>query len=519
MKLILLSFISAVLAITGASCVEELDEDVLLHFRDLAEHPIEINTASRSRLLSCGLFSRYQVASLTDYIRNGGDILSYAELGLVDGFNPALAEALEQFTVLRSQDPPGMKRSFKPESSLILNASAKSGGRQARGLRYTLEAGDRAEFHWTLRKSYDSPAKGLGTLSAAYYGKRIPGKLILGDFNARFGQGLLQWSGFSLSSLSSVSAFCRNGTGLSPSSSATSSLKGIAGELNLGYWTVGAAWSFAGRLPFASVSRTGRKATFGLAAVSDGVSAGWRIGAKDISFYGEAACRYSGAAAALAGLKWIPSYGTGTAFLVRWCDPRFGREFSGAAAGVESGGLAATIDAGIRLSDGLRQCKLLATYTREFSLAGITLSPAVRISERFRPDDEDSWRTDLRADLRASWQGWELNGRYNILAYKDFAWLWYAECGYVSESLRMYMRFSLFRIDNWDDRISVYERDARGAFNVPARYGRGWSVSLFAQLKARKHSRFNLRLETVQYPWNLTEKPGSAEIKLQYEWR
>ena len=74
-------------------------------------------------------------------------------------------------------------------------------------------------------------------------------------------------------------------------------------------------------------------------------------------------------------------------------------------------------------------------------------------------------------------------------------------------------------MDNWDDRIYVYERDAPGSFTVPARYGRGWDASLFLSWQpARRHTLW-LRLETVQYPWNLTKKESRTEVRLNYRYR
>ena len=74
-------------------------------------------------------------------------------------------------------------------------------------------------------------------------------------------------------------------------------------------------------------------------------------------------------------------------------------------------------------------------------------------------------------------------------------------------------------MDDWDDRIYVYERDAPGSFSVPARYGRGWSASLYlAWQPVRRHSLW-LRLETVQYPWNLTPRDGRFECRLQYRFK
>ena len=94
-----------------------------------------------------------------------------------------------------------------------------------------------------------------------------------------------------------------------------------------------------------------------------------------------------------------------------------------------------------------------------------------------------------------------------------------AEAGRTSEVLSCYLRGGIFKVDHWDDRIYVYERDAPGSFSVPARYGRGWNASAYAAWHiGRRHSLW-LRCETVQYPWTEVPKPGRIEFRLQYRYR
>jgi len=60
-------FEAAVLTLSGASCIEELQGGGLERYEELAEHPLDLNLAGRAKLLSTGLFSQYQAASLLDY--------------------------------------------------------------------------------------------------------------------------------------------------------------------------------------------------------------------------------------------------------------------------------------------------------------------------------------------------------------------------------------------------------------------------------------------------------------------
>ena len=79
-------FMKAVLELAGCLSVEELDEDEVERYSDLHDNPLHLNYASRSKLLSSGLMSAYQVAVLMDHREMTGDILSYEELSALDGF-------------------------------------------------------------------------------------------------------------------------------------------------------------------------------------------------------------------------------------------------------------------------------------------------------------------------------------------------------------------------------------------------------------------------------------------------
>lgn len=96
----------AMLVISGASCIEELTEDAVSMFAHYAEHPIDLNAASERRLVSSGLMSSYQAASLCEYRKRSGDVLSWQELAFVDGFSSRYAHALESFAVLRQRGAP-----------------------------------------------------------------------------------------------------------------------------------------------------------------------------------------------------------------------------------------------------------------------------------------------------------------------------------------------------------------------------------------------------------------------------
>jgi hypothetical protein len=98
------------------------------------------------------------------------------------------------------------------------------------------------------------------------------------------------------------------------------------------------------------------------------------------------------------------------------------------------------------------------------------------------------------------------------------SWLAYVEPGYKIETDRLrwslYLRGTAFVVDDWEDRIYIYERDIRGAFSVPAYYGRGCSLSAVTSLKVRKVT-LGARAFATAYPGMAEKKPGKAGLKFQ----
>ncbi len=512
------AFFEAVLTLTGASCIEELSEDEIIHYQNLASHPVDLNLAGRSRLLATGLLSPFQVASLLDYRGRTGEILSWTELSLVDGFSPAVADALRVFAVLGVQEntAPGQPEERRFTGSVTLQGGVRSGG-TAWGVKSELAAGERAVLYASLRKNYET-TPGPPTLSAAWYGRRALGQLVVGHFNARFGQGLVQWSGFQLSGYSTLGAFRKNGTGFSPTGSYTPSMTGLATTWHFGPWDLSAAYSFKGHQPVANLTRIWRGVTAGLTATAGAASLEARVSLPRWSLFGEAALSYRGAFSALAGAYFVPEYGRKAGLLVRWYGPS-DKRYSGVAAGYETAAFSLTADAGRRTDTDAAQYKTAARWHSEAEWRGFRLLPDLRMQARFRPGDPAPLRAQLRAELGLEREAWTLSGRYDALFCRDFAWNWHAELGRKTEDFAFYLRGGLFKVDNWDDRIYVYERDAPGAFTVPARYGRGWSASFYTVWHIRRRHSLWMRAETVQYPWNLTEKAGRSAVRLQYRYK
>lgn len=503
----------AVLAISGAAEIEELSEEEMERYRRLAAHPLDINAAGRSRLQSSGLFSEFQVEALVEYKDDSGDILSWTELSLVSGFSTGFVEALKCFVRLESERAPGEREDKHIRHEAMVRGAVKAEGigtedasvKGAYGLKYGLEWGERGEFHWATRTTYDEPKLGIGTVSAAYYGRRWLGKVVVGDFAARFGQGLTAWSGFSLSSLTTIQAFRRNGTGLSPTSSFTSAEKGIGADFGFGRWTASAAWSFSTSTPFANITRTGRAFSAGLTATSKAISADFKLSLPSLSIFGEGG--WNGKPMGMAGIVWSPKYGHKYGAMAKYTDSKLQ-----AAAGAENPWFQANFEAKVNYAKLTEQYRLQLAASHEFTLGALTLTPVLRLNGKLKPQETSPWRTDIRTDLDAALAKWQFHARYNAVFGKAFASAGYLEAGRKSEKTALWLRAGLFAVDNWDDRIYIYERDAPGSFNVPAFYGRGWTASLVGSMHLGRHT-VHIRLAATSY---FSDKPSKLEAKVQY---
>lgn len=515
------------LVITGASTEEDLDESVVERFESFRRHPLPINTCTRSRLLSSGLFTRFQIASLLDYRSRSGDILSFVELAAVDGFNGRYAEALKEFVTLEGGRSGPVKDSVF--HSVMVRAAVRKPEEKteyAGGFKYRMEWGDRLEFNWSDRTTYSSPRPGWGTMNLGIYGRRALGKVVVGDFNARFGQGLLVWNGFSMSGVPSARAVYRNGTGISASRSFSEGLHGIGADFNIGKYMLSAAYDRRHRV-LANLSRIGKTWQAGLTAYfSEGrlaASADWRAGFNGGAVFGEAALD-GGVPACLAGAFFVPRYGSMVSAALRYYPSSYSGEMAGAlrssskvsdeaglSLAAQNGWGLVTFDSAWHLSKSKGTLKALAQIKNPFVLGNISFTPALRISERCSLDagGGTQWRSDVRMQMDLVLGPWLASSRYNAVRCREWGWLWYGEIGYKREygphnRISMYIRGEIYRADNWDDRIYVYERDAPGNFNVPAYYGSGWNLSLVSSWKTGHHT-VSLRVSTFR-----------REAKIQY---
>lgn len=529
--------------------------------------PLKINLESVSSLVSSGLFSSYQAASLRDYRARHGDILSLTELASVDGFDPQFVRRLCPFVSLYSPRVPGerVRDGFSMTNDLSMRTNAMNG---TYGFKYKAEICERAGFGVSASRSSSARTAAPDSYSGfiSYDGVRFPSRIVVGDFNARFGQGLALWNGMALSGLSAPASFFRNPSGISTSSSfgGAYAFTGLAAEASLRRMTFSVMTALPGIkhlsgrvdevtvLPAFNLTWVGKSARLGLTQYAEfsglfsdararipdmktSVDASLCVRGTDV--FGEAAFDWvNGSVAALAGTRFPAGENLRMAFLLRWypsdfesgrsAAPRAGTGCTneyGAAFGGEYGRSDGRHNGSFSVdvcyypeskSEGVASVQVKALCAWNVLLSEC-LELRFRLSERFRTW-ETPFRTDLRADIRWGTGRFSVSARINLLRCMSTGLLAYAEGGYAHRGLSLYLRQGIFRIDNWDDRIYVYERDAQGSFNVPAFYGRGIWTSAVGSWKFARWGKINVRSSFTSYPFMKEKKSGRAELKFQF---
>ena len=530
--------IEEVMRFMGVDSPEDLDAAEVERLEDYLERPLRINMASQSRIQASGLLSPYQMASLSDYRARHGNVMSYTELAAVDGFGPDAVQKLRPFISLECREVHA--EAMKPRHDLAVKTAGKVTGMPVEGdwnygLKYRFRT-DRMTASIGTSKPYSSespwPETYTGSLSVDFSKIRV----VMGDFNARFGQGLALWSGAFMTSLNTPDAFMKKPSGISGTWSFTgsSALTGVAAETTAGRLKITAMMAVPGvkdmkrhpekvtLLPAANLTYLTRYGHASMTYAGSKVSIDEAFCIRGVNLFSEAAYDFAERRmAAVCGTQFNASEKLRLASLARYCP---GDLYQAAFSGVfrtsrpDSEGTFSVDAVCYPLGKGKEeshsvQVKALAAWE-------CSLSPSfklkLRLSERFRTWGS-RFRTDLRADFSYGNGPWLMNMRLNALRCVGTAFVVYLEEGRKTEEMSVYLRQGVFFVDDWEDRIYVYERDAPGSFNVPAMYGRGWFVSAVASVRINWKIRLYARTSYTGYQFMPDEKrkPGKAELKLQ----
>ena len=563
----------SVLRLTGVLSVEQIDAEEMERYEKLHADPVNINMSSYSRLMETGLFTPYQLASLKDYRAIHGNVMSFRELSMLDGFSEDYVRMMMPFiSTGASGMTSGMNDRLHHESTLRVGVKPSQ---LLYSFRYGVEKQGRFSCNIALNHSYGAPrpVPEVYNASVSVTSRSDRLRLILGSFNARFAQGLALWNGMSVGGLSTTSGFYKRQSGITPSSSFTGNLafKGAALEIRCREWcfTLMDSFGLDGGFfmePAVNISRTFRTGRSGVTHVASlelqdngmripqmntSVDIAWCLRGTDV--FAELNHDWvSSKAAVLAGVVSPVSERMKIAAMLRYYPTGFSSGYASAHRSLTSCtneyavSLAGDLSLGRKVSFGSGgtsgslpyrlsghvsadmahfpsakagdngksvQVKLATTWSLILSRS---VKIGLKVSEKVRTWGRP-FRTAVRADFNYSSGCLDLIIRADMTRCVSTGQLAGLEGGYRSEKIAAYLRQGIFFVDDWDDRIYVYERDAPGNFSVPAFYGRGVWTSFCGRWKPAGWVKLYLRASMTLYPFMSPEKkkPGRAELKLQ----
>lgn len=255
-----------------------MDEEL----QELAEHPLNLNTATREQLEQLPFLSDQLIENILYYLYKYGAMLSINELWGVEGMDWRTRRYLQDFVyvgeVPADRKPDWRKIWTRNKQELLtrvgrsLNQKAGYAGYSAETLdkypnrkylgdafyhniRYRFSFANRLFFSFSAEKDAGEPffrganRKGYDFYAASFLLQDIGQlkTLVLGNYRANFGYGLVLNTGASMGLGTSVASFGRMGSGLTrfTSTAETGYLRGIGGTWQWNKrWNVSAFYSF-----------------------------------------------------------------------------------------------------------------------------------------------------------------------------------------------------------------------------------------------------------------------------------
>lgn len=206
----------------GEHEAEQLREKYL----DLLRSPVDINSLSRDALEELGLLSVFQIESLLAYRGEFGKVLSSGELETVDGFTSANIKKLLPFITFGDSGVLGAPVVERRTTSTISTKARYKWGEEAPSLsgKYAFDSKNGIRSGLTLESDAGEPLTKyyLPDFTSLYVEYEPAPKrdrahlkhILLGDFTAKFGQGLVLWKAFALSPFGAPAASIKKGNGI-----------------------------------------------------------------------------------------------------------------------------------------------------------------------------------------------------------------------------------------------------------------------------------------------------------------
>ncbi|MDR1680716.1 MAG: helix-hairpin-helix domain-containing protein [Prevotellaceae bacterium] len=269
---------------TIAAGSEEADIDLQTLYETyeaLLEEPLDLNTVTENDLQQLQLLNDFQIQSLIEYRRRYKKLYSVHELPLIHGYNKEIAAQLAPFITVvaeRYERRPTLtarltrghhkmlvrtgrtleqQQGYRPIDAADYAAKPDSrylGSPWATYIRYRYNYRDKMQWGLTTRNDAGEPFFAGGNRQGFdFYSAHVQiadagiiKRLIVGDYQMQFGQGLVAWGGYSLSKAGDPLAVKRYERGLTgyTSSNETMFRRGAAVTLKYRQWNLSAFASY-----------------------------------------------------------------------------------------------------------------------------------------------------------------------------------------------------------------------------------------------------------------------------------
>jgi hypothetical protein len=216
----------------------EIPEELM----SLLAHPVDISSEQAAVLVRFQLLNAVQYHALRRHLARYGALAELEELQQVDYFDMVTIRSILPYITVREQMNAAASQQFLLRFQWNPNKRVQEYAGSAEKILFKYKANFRN--HWNLsftgekdpgEKLLNSgrPAFDFNSASISYKGTRRVKKLIVGDFNAEYGQGLTLWSGLSFGGGPDVAGIYKAGRGIVPYTGTDENkfFRGVAGRI------------------------------------------------------------------------------------------------------------------------------------------------------------------------------------------------------------------------------------------------------------------------------------------------
>lgn len=240
-------------------------EEILDYYRELLLFPLNINNAGREELERLIILTDWQVEAILSYKEEFGNLLSLNELYNIPGLPSQSVSILIQFLTTETDNRKNKysvkdlcnnvgfemisrvkyliekEKGFKSISKSEFDKHPDSRYLGPRGQFYSqfkLESMNHLNCAVTLERDAGEKGVDYKSINFSLMNTGCIDKVILGDFSARFGQGLVLWNTFAMNSYSDSKGLLKYPAGISPynSTDENRSLRGAAVTFRAERW-------------------------------------------------------------------------------------------------------------------------------------------------------------------------------------------------------------------------------------------------------------------------------------------